>query len=383
MEENGCDLLANRALKVEQTAARRPIRLPAGARAGAAAVAQARIEIARRSFVTRRADLGEVARLIEAAVPRAGDLVLARVGTLGHHRRLQLSSGRRSWLFPDDEIIVAYGHRYAPQQFEALVPHSLAPCHLVAAGGIAAHAVGWHQRILAPTEIEPVGLLARADGSRLNLRDWAIPRPSRVSLCPPIVIAITGTSMDSGKTTSGAHLVRGLRLADYSVGTAKLTGTGACNDVDWMRDAGARAVLDFTDAGYASTHRLATSELIEIGEHLLDHLAQSSVDVAVVEIADGLGQPETAALLDSDWARAVFDGVVFCAGDALGACAGREWLKQRGHRVLCISGLLTSAPLLIRETSSLAPNVPVLDLAALSDPRTVSRLISHRSAALV
>jgi hypothetical protein len=37
-----------------------------------------------------------------------------------------------------DAIIVAYGHRYAPDQFEAYVPEDLGPCHLVAGGGVAA-----------------------------------------------------------------------------------------------------------------------------------------------------------------------------------------------------------------------------------------------------
>ena len=39
------------------------------------------------------------------------------------------------------------------------------------------------------------------------------------------------------------------------------TGTGAGIDVWLMSDAGADMVLDFTDAGFASTHRLSGAEL--------------------------------------------------------------------------------------------------------------------------
>lgn len=333
-----------------------------------------RIGAARQSFVARRVDLAAARALITSATPRTGDLVLARVRALGYHRRLQLPTGRRARLFPRDEIIVAYGDRYAPRQFEAVVPRSLGPCHLVASGGVAAQAVTWHSQIQAPTEIEPIGLLASGGGRRLNLRDWGL-GPQAAGRRPPVVIAVAGTAMDAGKTMAGAHLVRGLTRAGLNVGTAKVTGTGACNDVDWMRDAGAGVVLDFTDAGYASTHRLETPVLVEIGAILLDQLAAAAVDVAIVEIADGLAQTETAALLESDWALAALDAVMFCAGDALGASAGVDWLARRRHRVLCISGLLTAAPLAIREAEALAPGLPVLDPVTLSDPLMAKRLI--------
>jgi len=358
-----------------RAADRGPGSLTSAAKRGIEPLGAGRIGAARQSFVTRRVDLGSASGLITSATPRAGDLVLARVLTLGHHKRLQLPTGRRARLFPGDEIVVAYGDRYAPQQFEALVPRSLGPCHLVASGGVAAHALTWHSQIQAPTEIEPIGLLASQGGRRINLRDWGLgKRPS--GRRPPVVIAVAGTAMDAGKTTAGAHLVRGIRRAGFSVGSAKITGTGACNDVDWMRDAGAGVVLDFTDAGYVSTHRLATPILVDIAATLLDQLATAPVDVALLEIADGLAQAETAALLESDWALAAIDAVMFCAGDALGANAGLEWLARRRHRVLCVSGLLTAAPLAIRETERLAPGTPVLDLVALSDPLTARRLVA-------
>lgn len=341
---------------------------------GIESVSASRIDAARQSFVTRRVDLATARALQTRATPQAGDLALARVVALGHHTRLQLPTGRRARLFPGDEIIVAYGDRYAPEQFEALVPRSLGPCHLVASGGIAALAITWHSHIQQPTEIEPIGLLARRDGRRINLREWGIHQRA-TGRRPPVVIAVAGTSMDAGKTTAAAHLVRGLKRAGFCVGTAKITGTGACNDVDWMRDAGASAVLDFTDAGYASTHKLETRTIVGIGVILLSQLAATPVDVAVVEIADGLAQSETAALLESVWALTAFDAVMFCAGDALGAGAGCEWLARRNHRVLCVSGLLAAAPLAIRETESLVPGTPVLDLIGLSDPMTARRLI--------
>jgi hypothetical protein len=60
------------------------------------------------------------------------------------------------------------------------------------------------------------------------------------------------------------------------------------------------------------------------------------------------------------------DGIVFAAGEAMGAKAGVEMLQARGHRVLGVSGLITASPLATREAAG-AVSVPVVsngDIAA-------------------
>jgi len=346
-------------------------------------LAKERLGAARAAFVTRRADLGDARTLLTGATPRAGDLALARVKRLRHHARLQLANGRRVQLFHGDEIVVCYGDRYAPQQFEAYVPATIGPCHLVASGGVAAHAVNWHQRIhRGPTEIEVLGILGDAGGRALNLRQYALhsqrTEALRTEAPRPRLIVVAGTSMDSGKTTAGAHLVRGLNRAGLRVGAAKVTGTGACNDYFLMQDAGASVVLDFTDAGHVSTYRVGEPAIRRIVETLSAELGRHELDVAVLEVADGLIQAETAALLSAAWFRHAIDGVVFCAQDAMGAKAGVDWLEQRGHDVLAVSGVLTAAPLAMREAGDLVQQ-PVIGLDGLSD-RYVSRSLLDRDA---
>jgi hypothetical protein len=182
--------------------------------------------------------------------------------------------------------------------------------------------------------------------------------------------------MDSGKTTAGAHLVRGLSRAGLRVGAAKVTGTGACNDYFLMQDAGAKVVLDFTDAGHVSTYRVGEPAIRRIIDMLTSELARHELDVAVLEVADGLVQAETAALLSAAWFRQAIDGIVFCAQDAMGAKAGVEWLEQRGHEGMAVSGLLTAAPLAMREAGELLEQ-PVIGLDGLSD-RYVSRSLLAR-----
>jgi len=121
-----------------------------------------RLKFAYTARGARRRPLGGL--LTGDVAPRAGDVVVARVEELGQHKRLELKTGRRAHLFPGDEIVVCYGSRYAPDQFEAHVPGDLGRCQLVAAGGIAGRMVNKHVLMDEPTQITPLGLLARQDG---------------------------------------------------------------------------------------------------------------------------------------------------------------------------------------------------------------------------
>lgn len=319
-----------------------------------------RLTRAKSAYSTRRVDLMSAVNLLQGDVvqPHAGDLVLARVEKIGQHSRIELPSGRRAQLYPGDEIIVCYGNRYAPDQFEAVVPDHLGECSLVAAGGIAAQLLSRHSGMKRPTTIRPLGLLADIQGHRLNLMDWALPRiPS--SLHRPYTLAVVGTAMNAGKTTTAANLIRGLVQTGQRVGAAKVTGTGAGGDRWTLLDAGAERVLDFTDAGYASTYQVTLPQVETILHQLTAHLAIEPLDTLVLEVADGLFQTETAQLLASPaFARRV-DGIVFAAGDALGALAGVEWLRRYPLPVLAVSGLLTASPLACREAVT-ATGLPVL-----------------------
>ena len=95
--------------------------------------------------------------------------------------------------------------------------------------------------------------------------------------------------------------------------------------------------------------------------------------MGLIELADGLFQEETANLLKSDFFKGVVDGMVFCAGDAMGAACGFEWLRRNDHAVLALAGILTRSPLQAREAMQ-ATGVPVMSRAALADPATACKL---------
>jgi hypothetical protein len=331
----------------------------------ARSLATSRVLAAKPAYTTSRIPLDLAAGLLAGpdTVPEVGDVVLARVSAIGQHKRLELPDGRRAALFVGDEIVVCFGHRYAPDQYEAEVPEDLGPCELVAAGGVAARTLSRHSEIGAATQLEPVGLLCDAVGRRLNLGDWALPALDAPAPRVP-VIAVVGTSMNAGKTTTVAGVVRGLANAGLRVGTAKVTGTGAGGDPWLMVDAGADPVLDFTAAGLPSTYLASPAEVEDCAELLVGHVARAGVDAVVLEVADGVYQRETADLVSSPRFSRLVDAVLFAAGDAGGAVAGVSWLRERDLPVVGLSGLLTASPLAMREAAGVC-GVPVYDLEAL------------------
>jgi len=304
--------------------------------------------------------------------PRSGDLLLAEVIGRGQHARIELPCGRRSRMFIGDEIVVCYGNRYAPDQFEAVVPKDLGDCALVAGGGIAARMRSKRSGIKRATPIRPLGLIADAEGRRINIADWSI-QPKRPRGKAPYTIAVAGTSMNAGKTTAAAKLIRGLVLSGLRVGAAKITGTGAGCDSWFFADAGADPVVDFTDAGLASTWGAGNKQHCRVLKCLSDHIHAAGVDVTVLEIADGLLFEDTAQLLLSPAFGARVHGVVFAAGDAMGATAGVDWLRRRGFDVLAVAGRLTTSPLAIAETEC-ATGLPVLGSADLASAGVLQRL---------
>jgi hypothetical protein len=322
----------------------------------------------KQSFATRRIDLSEVHTLIgKDHAPRAGDVVLARIDQVGHHDTVELKTGRKAPIYPGDEVLLAYGDRYAPDQFEAHVPDTLDQCQMVAGGGIASRVIAAHAKTRGATKITPIGLLATRFGAPINVADFAVPAAAPSGRLP--IIVVCGTSMNAGKTTSMAALVRGLTAAGLKTGTIKATGTGAGNDLWIMRDSGAAEVLDFTDAGWATTYRVPVDAIERSEGHLVAMMETLGCEVIVMEIADGLFQRETRELMQRPSFRDGIHGVIFAAGDAMGAVGGAQRLLTMGYNVLAISGRVTQSPLACREVGEEA-QLPVYGLTQLSSRET-------------
>jgi len=334
---------------------------------------QGQISRIKPSFVTRRVDHREIAGLNRSASDlKPGDLVVARVEEIGHHTRIERPDGRKATLFPGDEVLLACGARYAPDQFEADCPASVGPAHLAAAGGIAGVVRNSHTRMKPATTITILGAAHDSDGVRLNLDAYRVSTAVQPVRVP--VIAVCGTSMNAGKTYTVGSIVRGLTRSGLKTAAIKVTGTGAGGDLWMFRDCGAAHVRDFTDAGFASTYRVSVDDIFTGLRHLITEAETAGADVVVLELADGLQQSETSSLLLRDSFQSMLTSVVFAAGDAMGAQAGLAWLRRAGLPARAVSGCLTQSPLAMRELD-MSVDLPCLTAEALACPDVASRLM--------
>lgn len=318
----------------------------------------------KRAYSTRRVDLGRAVSARTDIAPSNGDLVLARVGEIGQHQRIELPEGRRAPMREGEQIIVAFSNRYAPDQFEAVVPDDLGPVSLVAGGGIAGRVVAQHANMLDATELLPIGLLADASGRVLNVAEGAIGEP--VGLPRPPVVAVVGAAMNSGKTTTVAKLAQGLASAGERVGAIKVTGTGSGGDIWSFKDHGAHVAYDFTDFGWATTAGIGVEAVAEILRCGIAQLSADGCTAIVVEVADGVFQRETGELVEHPAFAEHVDAVLFAATDALCGIAGIDWLAARGHAPLAVSGVLTASPLAMRELEG-QTRTPIWDIETLAD----------------
>jgi hypothetical protein len=290
--------------------------------------------------------------------PKVGDLFLAKVKKIGRHTRLDDQNGRRILLLEGDIIVGVYGNRYATDQFEGEVPQSTEVCQLLSVAGVSGVVKSRHSAMKQPTELDFIGFLYDQTNRQLNLRDFGIPItskavPAKHGFKHPKVLIVTGSAMNSGKTTTVAHLVQGLARKGFKVAAGKITGTACGNDVWDYQDNGAIKAMDFSDLGFPSTYLCSETELIQIYRTLYHELSKIDPDYIVMEIADGVVQRETVMLLANAEFKQSLDHLLYAAGDSLAAEAVYRQLILRDYQPLAFSGLVSASPLAIREAEKL------------------------------
>lgn len=303
--------------------------------------------------------------------PRAGDIVLVRLEKIGKNARLELANGRPSALHVGDLLAVVFGNRYATMQFEGYAHSRGDGCDLLSMGGICGVVQSKHDGVADSTKLRILGAIGDADGRPLRLRNFALPKLSLEHR--PQLVVVCGTSMDAGKTYTATSLIRGFRAAHTEVAGIKLTGTAAGRDTWGMLDAGACAALDFVDGGFPSTYQVSLEELLELYQLLLAQAAARGAGWVVLEIADGLLQQETAALLRSPAFTREVSAWVFAAGEPLSAAAGVLLLRDWGIEPLAVSGRVTMSQLGTREAEA-ATGLACVSASELQAGKLVARL---------
>ena len=166
------------------------------------------------------------------------------------------------------------------------------------------------------------------------------PAPKLKSKIP--LILITAGSMDSGKTTVAAEIIKTLTRIGMRLAAAKLTGVGAMRDLYRMEDYGVYESVSFVDAGITSTANIDPKTVVNVGKGALNYLSRGKPDAIIVELGDGiLGSYGVLQILkDKEFQKNVRLHVT-CARDPAGALKLAEDCAKFGVPVDVMSGPIT------------------------------------------
>jgi hypothetical protein len=303
--------------------------------------------------------------------PQMGDVAVFKViqANSGYIMGIE---GRSHHLFDGDLVMLAFGSRYATNQYEGYVPAApVNECQLLGRGGLAGILTSKNASFRSvPAQLSLVGYATNAQQQVLNTIRYQELETFNPSNIRAKVIISVGSSMDSGKTTSAAWLCGGLSAAGAKVAYIKLTGTTFPKDAALNVDRGAQYAVDFSRFGFPSTYLLDRTTLLNLYQSLVNlAVNEGGAEYVVMEIADGLLQRETAMLLEDSRFRATIYATLFSSGDSLGVLSGLQILNKWGIQPFAVSGLFTASELLIREVDGLI-DTPVLRLGDLINVKT-------------
>ncbi len=311
-----------------------------------------RVQLDKIASVTARLELGRHAVLGEDIPAEAGVVVACRVlNSKTSYNTLEDVHGRFQTLHPGDVIAGVLGHRDALYGYSGVVPAEVevgSQLNLLNLGGVIGLGAESTPGIGDPFALEVLGSvlefpkLDHRVGIPARIESAALASAGLPADLPPIVVFL-GTSMDSGKTTSAAVLIAAATRQGKRVAAGKLTGVSLLRDVLHMRDCGAEPVCTFTDFGVVTT---TEANAVPAATSLIAHLAESTPDLIVLEMGDGLlGNYGVHALLKDPAVRGALSGIVLCAQDPVGAWGAEDLLKERyGLAADLVSGRVTDTP---------------------------------------
>ncbi|PCJ98627.1 MAG: hypothetical protein COA45_07885 [Zetaproteobacteria bacterium] len=261
------------------------------------------------------------------------------------YNELELPSGRMSKLKKGDIVAVALGQRRALKGFVGDLPKSLKAgdiIHLLNFGGIAGECTSANTKEVGdPMRIRILGGIARK-GKQLNINQKMLFKPTNTMKSDIPLIIVTGTSMDSGKTTVATEIIKTLTHMGMKLAGTKLTGVGALRDLYKMQDYGVYNAVSFVDAGITSTANIDDATMVEMTKGTIEYLSKDKPDAIIIEFGDGLmGHYGVDAILKMPEIQNNVRLHIGCAGDPIGAIGLARGCADIGLPIDVISGPVT------------------------------------------
>jgi hypothetical protein len=338
----------------------------------------------KKSIITKNVEDYKINRKIrQIYMPKAGDVAVFQVLSIGKHKAIQAENGNNNYIFPGDKILATFGTRYASAQFEGYLPKKHhRKYQILGQGGVVGVLASLHAKLddIGATEVRLVGYAVDDENKVINTIYNGVERLSFNPIKRPYEMYLSvGASMDSGKTTTAAFLSRGFMQQKRKVAFIKLTGTVFAKDCSIVRDCGAKTAIDFSYCGYPSTFLCNTNEVLDILETLLQRVERMNPDVVVIEIADGLLQRETKALINHKPLMDIIDGVLLSCADSLAVKSGIDILTNINHEPMLISGIFTASPLMVNEVKN-ETDIPVFTLEDFTNKMTFGSVFPNINA---
>ena len=301
-----------------------------------------KISFSKLPSITRRLKLGHEVTLSPDIIPLEGNVVIVEaLDERATNNVLEHSNGRLGSLKQGDVIPGVFGRRRALREFSGHVPEQVAAgdvLHLLCESGVVGALDGHNESWGSPLAVRVLGAALGDDGEPLNIKQEAVPHQTDLPASAPI-IAILGTSMDSGKTTAAIELIKFLTGKGLKVAAAKLAGVAFMQDPLKLQDAGAWPVMDLLDAGIPSTCN-NPDDALGAALGVLAEINKSNPDLIVVEFGDGiLGEYNVGHMLSSQALTQHITACIVAAGDLVGVWGAQQLLANYGLQPTTITGL--------------------------------------------
>ena len=230
--------------------------------------------------------LGHEVRVSPYVVAEEGYCLAVRaLDTKDVYNQVEGADGVFRTVVAGETLVGALGERQALKGYSGRIPRHVAPgdtLHVQNMGGILGRVAAPHPDLGPALRVEVLGAVLVGDPPRhARIQDTAIEPVETLDRSAPLVF-VSGTAMDTGKTSAAAALVRGLTARGLRVAAAKLTGAALQRDVRAMVAGGAVASASFIEAGAVAT---TGRDMVPIAKGLIAHLNRPAPDGA----GDGTG----------------------------------------------------------------------------------------------
>ncbi len=298
---------------------------------------------------TRNAKLFQDVQLSPDIIAEEGYIVAAKVlARKDRYNDLEDVHGRMVKIKDGDLIAGVLGGRKALRGYAGFVPSSVHAgdrLSLLNLGGVIGKCVSSSEELGDPIPVEILGAvlafpsIEERVGVPAHIRKGPVEWADEVGPSPP-VIYVSGTCMNTGKTTACSEIIRELSHRGHRVGAAKLTGVSLLRDSLQMQDCGAIKSFNFTDAGVASTTNMY---VLPVAKGILRALQAYDPDVIVAELGDGLaGEYGVSTILEDRELMSIARAHVLCASDQVAAWGAVRFFQERFNQdVTVVTGPVT------------------------------------------